>query len=363
MKRSLMIVSLAACTFLLSAQAAAQDWVSAQPLYGTHTLNTGFMPDPQSVTVVAGGAETPQTLGAPENCTGMITAAQPAVRINYTAGSFPLSFFVNSTVDTTLVVNAADGSWHCNDDANGLNPMVRFDAPSSGQYDIWVGVWGSGSTAPANLVISELNPTPLECGTNAQALAGDPGATHFVVCPGACTSNAVWGTGIYSDDSSVCTAAVHAGVTNGQLGGVVAVTIAPGQPGYTPSLANGVTSRAWGAWSRSFTVAPTGLAVQTGATALECNTTAGSLAGDPGATHRVTCPANCTTGSVWGTSIYSDDSSICRAAIHAGVINQATGGELTVTIAPGQPEYASSTANGITTSTWGSWSRSFTVAP
>lgn len=43
--------------------------------------------------------------------------------------------------------------------------------------------------------------------------------------------------------------------------------------------------------------------------------------GDEGSIFLVNCPAGCTEdkGTVWGTAIYSYDSSICRAAIHAGV--------------------------------------------
>ena len=57
----------------------------------------------------------------------------------------------------TLLVNAPDGSWYCNDDSNGLNPMVSWSSPRSGQYDIWIGTYGSGSgMASATLTISEL---------------------------------------------------------------------------------------------------------------------------------------------------------------------------------------------------------------
>ena len=41
---------------------------------------------------------------------------------------------------------------------NGLNPMVSWSNPPSGQYDIWIGTYGSGSgMAGATLTISELD--------------------------------------------------------------------------------------------------------------------------------------------------------------------------------------------------------------
>jgi len=38
---------------------------------------------------------------------------------------------------------------------------------------------------------------------------------------------------------------------------------------------------------------------------------------------------------IYGNYNYKDDSSICRAAIHAGAIQDKKGGLITVTIAPG----------------------------
>lgn len=70
------------------------------------------------------------------------------------------------------------------------------------------------------------------------------------------------------------------------------------------------------------------------------------------------CPAGSAAGSVWGTLTYSDDSSICAAAVHAGAI-PASGGEVTVEPAPGCQSYAPSVRNGISTSLYGAWGRSF----
>ncbi|MDX1992295.1 MAG: LCCL domain-containing protein [bacterium] len=79
--------------------------------------------------------------------------------------------------------------------------------------------------------------------------------------------------------------------------------------------------------------------------------------------YRVTCPADCDRdgGPVWGTDIYTSDSSICRAAIHAGVIS-AEGGSVLFTPLPGQTAYEGSERNGVRSSPWGNWGRSFSVA-
>ncbi|MGQ4268889.1 protein kinase domain-containing protein [Nocardiopsis changdeensis] len=64
-------------------------------------------------------------------------------------------------------------------------------------------------------------------------------------------------------------------------------------------------------------------------------------------------------GSVWGDGIYSDDSSVGLAAVHAGLITLQSGGRVTFTVRPGRETYRASTRNGITSRTWGEWSGSF----
>lgn len=76
------------------------------------------------------------------------------------------------------------------------------------------------------------------------------------------------------------------------------------------------------------------------------------------------CPAGGTTATVWGgDGIYTDDSSICTAAVHAGLITVERGGVVLVEKLEGRPSYAeSSTRNGITTRDWStSWSGSFSL--
>lgn len=75
------------------------------------------------------------------------------------------------------------------------------------------------------------------------------------VCPKECgLSYSVWGTDDYTTDSSICTAAVHAGVIQAGEGGKVKVSITAGKPSYDGSERNGVTSRRWGNYDSSFTV-------------------------------------------------------------------------------------------------------------
>ena len=149
--KKLTISLIAVVTLAISGWAAAQDW-SLDPTYGTYDLVTGFTPDPQALELTAGGSIDASTLG--EGCVGSIADA-PDVRVNYTAGSLPLTFGATSEADLTLVINAPDGSWHCNDDFDGFDPVVHFAAPLSGQYDIFVGTY-IAELAPAIIVVTEL---------------------------------------------------------------------------------------------------------------------------------------------------------------------------------------------------------------
>lgn len=75
------------------------------------------------------------------------------------------------------------------------------------------------------------------------------------------------------------------------------------------------------------------------------------------------CDGKCDpdNGRVWGSGPYTSDGDVCRAARHAGVIG-ATGGIFKVTSAPGQDSYEASTANGVTTSAWGSYGKSIIIS-
>ncbi|RKG85976.1 M57 family metalloprotease [Corallococcus terminator] len=170
----------------------------------------------------------------------------------------------------------------------------------------------------------------------------------------AVSGGSVWGTDLYTDDSNVCVAAVHAGAI-ASTGGTVLVTIQPGQGSYTGTTRNGITTSSYGAWAGSFSI--------TGLTPAPTNCSSynfTSYRGQNGTQVRCGCPA-VTTGSVWGTDLYTDDSNVCVAAVHAGVI-PATGGTVRVTIQPGQSSYTGTTRNGITTSSYGAWSGSFTLS-
>jgi hypothetical protein len=65
---------------------------------------------------------------------------------------------------------------------------------------------------------------------------------------------------------------------------------------------------------------------------------------------------------VTGSGPYTDDSSICSAAVHAGAIRAKDGGDVTIEIRRGEARYASSDRNYIRSAAYErAWSGSFVV--
>lgn len=298
---------------------------------------------------------------------------------------------------------------------------------------------------PPQVIDPSANLEPLPCAQTARRIPGEPGASAAFVCPGHCERQPVWGSGPYSDDSSICGAALHAGLSSLRAGGPIEVHFLPGQSAYTGSERNGVRSHDWGPWRRSFVVTLPGdvpqfdadgnwIPIQESAVQAEsasmarirsaplsesaatmqgelivdetddvnarrarrratravaasespeegnqrqgyaalhreaevpgqvhCELRGQELTGAKGTIHTVYCPSGCRGPSVWGTDLYADDSSVCAAAIHAGIIEASEGGVVQIKIGGPQQGFIGSERNGITSASWRAWPRSFTV--
>ena len=66
-------------------------------------------------------------------------------------------------------------------------------------------------------------------------------------------------------------------------------------------------------------------------------------------------------GSVFGTDVYTDDSRLSTAALHAGAVSSFQDGVVEVTVLPGLNSYVGSTRNGVTSTSWGPHPRSYRV--
>lgn len=193
--------------------------------------------------------------------------------------------------------------------------------------------------------------------------AADIGKVFYYVVTGPNAGESIYGTDIYTTGSHLGLAAVHCGLLRPGQKGVVKVTILPGQVSYTTSTRNGVTSYAYGNWSVSFKVERTYRLlgqVQVPVNTLPDPGTLTGHRGDAGKSFLFEVTGS-DTGSAWGVDIYTDDSNLASAAVHAGVLAVGQKGVVKVTILPGQESYAASTRNGVTSGAWGNWSGSFRV--
>jgi LCCL domain len=215
----------------------------------------------------------------------------------------------------------------------------------------------TGSTA------SSAPPSENAWAVTATAHRGKNGERFTIDCTSSGSVRSVWGTETYTDDSSICTAAVHVGLITVVTGGKVEYEIAPGLDEYSGTLANGITTSHYLSFQGSFTfpAAPPGSGRFT--VGPESWARAATIyRGQNGNSVPIECSPNGTRGGVWGTGTYTDDSSICTAAVHAGIITMETGGKVVIEIAPGQSSYQGSTANGIESTDYGQFAGSFTFA-
>jgi LCCL domain len=68
-------------------------------------------------------------------------------------------------------------------------------------------------------------------------------------------------------------------------------------------------------------------------------------------------------GSVWGTEVYTADSTLAAAAVHIGVLKTGETGLVTVTIMGPLPKYFGSTQNGVTSANYDRYPASYRIHP
>jgi hypothetical protein len=134
------------------AQAVAQLNPRGRPNFGTVTIRSGFLPDPNNTHVVSGGSIDAHTVQA--GCAGFITA-QPDVVLNLQSASSWFRIYVTASSDTTLIVRRPNGTISCNDDTFGTNPAIEGAFPA-GRYQIWVGSYHAGENADGTLSFTEI---------------------------------------------------------------------------------------------------------------------------------------------------------------------------------------------------------------
>lgn len=174
----------------------------------------------------------------------------------------------------------------------------------------------------------------------------------------------VWGSNAYTDDSSVNTAALHAGLVRPGETAEVAVIIRPGMEGYGGSESHGILSHSFGPFQGSFQLAP---AVQypevpylgdrralrgNSDAYLSLNMLSGLAPLKPGVTLIVPLLGK-SGGPIFGTDQYASDGSLDAAAVHAGVLKEGEFGFVKIILAEGLESYAGSNRNNLESQPYG----------
>jgi LCCL domain len=203
---------------------------------------------------------------------------------------------------------------------------------------------------------------------NACDRRGSGGLTFQYDCPPGGTPGALWGDVVYTDGSSVCAAGVHAGVLTAVTGGTVDIVVRPARVGFVGTTRNGIASRSYDRWGGSFEVVGSATQLTSGC-GPGFNFPAGDMwlmtpcayRGQDGVELEYSCPAGDAPAPAWGHVVYTDDSSVCTAAVDAGAFSLDEGGIVRIAIRPGQDSYPASFGNGVSTDAFGHWDGSFEV--
>jgi hypothetical protein len=177
------------------------------------------------------------------------------------------------------------------------------------------------------------------------------------VCPAGDGRASVYGTDVYTAESGVCAAAIHAGVLALGQPGAVTIVFGAGAESFRGSERNGVTTRSYGRWPQSYTfardAAPGRISWRTAWNQMPAEFAGPLLLECP--------PGGSVDGAVWGTDTYTRESVICVAAVHAGAITAEKGGLIEVRRARNTGEFAATERNGVRSQRYASYQDAFAV--
>jgi beta-lactamase regulating signal transducer with metallopeptidase domain len=186
----------------------------------------------------------------------------------------------------------------------------------------------------------------------------------------------VWGTDIYTDDSDPNAAAVHAGLLKPGEEGIAAIRLLPGIERYDGTTRNGVQSNDFGHFRGSYRFEGVQPVAKPDASEMSVRLNVpfvlflDGIGGDAasseliqmrnqiGATIDLTVTGS-NSAPIWGDGIYTDDSAVAVAAVHAGLLKVGEIGVVRATIMPPQDRYPGTTRNGVQSQSFGRFEGSY----
>jgi beta-lactamase regulating signal transducer with metallopeptidase domain len=187
----------------------------------------------------------------------------------------------------------------------------------------------------------------------------------------------VWGTDIYTDDSDPNAAAVHAGLLKPGEEGIAAIRLLPGAERYQGTTRNGIRSNEFGSFKASYrfegvqpVAKPDPFEMSGLVDILPFIVLLDGIGGDSasselikmrnqiGATVDLTVTGS-SSAPIWGDGVYTDDSAVAVAAVHAGLLKIGEIGVVRATIMPPQEKYEGTSRNGIQSQSFGRFEGSY----
>lgn len=247
-------------------------------------------------------------------------------------------------------------------------------------------------------------PAPGSVFKSPNEVSGQVGQVFYALVTGESTGS-VWGSDWYTSDSDLNAAALHAGLVKRGETRVVRYVIRPGRESYAGSDRNGVTTRAWQSYPSSFQILDAAIVAEgENLSKYRDSETERLTLFIVGASTDAVHPESAYTKraermlldssssgtisfavmervpsvvipeadgvapplrTIWGGEdrIYTDDSAVATAAVHAGLVKPGEPAFVTVEFLAGRPEYKGSTQHGMTSQSYGNWSGSYRIHP
>lgn len=142
-------VSVLAALSLSALPALAQD---NQPLYGEVDLQGGFLPDPWTRDLLAGGDRWAGEIDPA--CAGYVNSGPPDLRLHFSEPQTALHLSLSAYEPVSLMIRLPNGAWQCSGPTETI-ARVTLGKPIPGSYEIWTGA--EGGFPDARLFISELS--------------------------------------------------------------------------------------------------------------------------------------------------------------------------------------------------------------
>ena len=160
---------------------------------------------------------------------------------------------------------------------------------------------------------------------------------------------------VYTYDSPLAVAAVHAGLLKADETKLIKVKVMAARDNYPSIARNGITSEQYESCDGSYQLmAPSPEDVA------DAPDTMSDFIGKYGITFifRVTGDKE---GPIWGgkDNVYTTDSQIATAAVHAGMLQAGQKGIVRIKMLPGRNSYPAVTRNGLTSHDFGEWDGSY----